>query len=397
MCAFQAPTSEQSSVSNEPVVNDFAFSVATPNGSGSQTSNNVLVQTLFDMGIPVNGKNLFPSNIKGLPTWYTIRASKDGYTARRATTEIVVAFNGATVAEDVAALPSGGVCIIREDVAKIAPKRDDITVYIVPVKDLMKEAEVPSAFAKRVENMTYVGAVAQLFDIPLDMIKASLLKNFGGKQKPAAMNFAVIQLAYDYFKDNIEKSDPFRFEKMDLTKGKILITGNEAGALGAVFGGVHVVAWYPITPSTSLVDGIISYKHLRKDPETGKSTIAVVQAEDELAAVGMALGAGWAGARSMTATSGPGISLMSEFTGYGYFAEIPTVIFDIQRVGPSTGLPTRTSQGDLISTYFLSHGDTKHPILLPGSVAECYEFAIKAFDMAERLQTAKKSCKYGFF
>ncbi|MAU10705.1 MAG: ferredoxin oxidoreductase [Anaerolineaceae bacterium] len=386
MCAFQAPTSEQSSVSNEPVVNDFAFSVATPNGSGSQTSNNVLVQTLFDMGIPVNGKNLFPSNIKGLPTWYTIRASKDGYTARRATTEIVVAFNGATVAEDVAALPSGGVCIIREDVAKIAPKRDDITVYIVPVKDLMKEAEVPSAFAKRVENMTYVGAVAQLFDIPLDMIEASLLKNFGGKQKPAAMNFAVIQLAYDYFKDNIEKSDPFRFEKMDLTKGKILITGNEAGALGAVFGGVHVVAWYPITPSTSLVDGIISYKHLRKDPETGKSTIAVVQAEDELAAAGMIIGAGFAGARSLTATSGPGISLMAEFAGLAYFAEIPCVFWDITRMGPSTGLPTRTSQGDILFTHYLGHGDSRQFCLLPASPEEAFEFGWRAHDLAEELQ-----------
>lgn len=386
MCAFQAPTSEQSSVSNEPVVNDFAFSVATPNGSGSQTSNNVLVQTLFDMGIPVNGKNLFPSNIKGLPTWYTIRASKDGYTARRATTEIVVAYNGATVAEDIAALPSGGVCIIRDDVAKIAPQRDDITVYTVPVKKLMNEAEVPSAFAKRVENMTYVGAVAQLFDIPLDMIEASLLKNFGGKQKPAAMNFAVIQLAYDYFKDNVEKSDPFRFEKMDLTKGKILITGNEAGALGAVFGGVHVVAWYPITPSTSLVDGIISYKHLRKDPETGKSTIAVVQAEDELAAAGMIIGAGFAGARSLTATSGPGISLMAEFAGLAYFAEIPCVFWDITRMGPSTGMPTRTSQGDILFTHYLGHGDSRQFCLLPASPEEAFEFGWRAHDLAEELQ-----------
>ncbi|MCA9882059.1 MAG: 2-oxoacid:acceptor oxidoreductase subunit alpha [Anaerolineae bacterium] len=387
MCAFQAPTSEQASVSSEPVVNDFAFSVATSNGSGSQTSNNVLVQTLFDMGIPVNGKNLFPSNIKGLPTWYTIRASKDGYTARRATTEIVVAYNGATVAEDVAALPPGGVCIIRDDVAKIAPKRDDITVYTVPVKDLMDQADVPSAFAKRVENMTYVGVVAQLFDIPLDMIRTSLVKNFGGKEKPAMMNFAVIQLAYDYFKDNVEKVDPFRFEKMDLTKGKILITGNEAGALGAIFGGVHVVAWYPITPSTSLVDTIISYKHLRKDPETGKSTIAVVQAEDELAAAGMIIGAGFAGARSMTATSGPGISLMSEFAGLAYFAEIPCVIWDITRMGPSTGLPTRTSQGDILFTHYLGHGDTRQFCLLPASPEEAFEFGWRALDLAEQLQS----------
>ncbi|QPC80563.1 2-oxoacid:acceptor oxidoreductase subunit alpha [Phototrophicus methaneseepsis] len=386
MCALQAPTNFQTQSPGDVIINDFAFSVATANGSGSQTSNNVLVQTLFNMGIPVNGKNLFPSNIKGLPTWYTIRASKDGYTARRATTEIVVAYNSATVVEDVHDLPSGGVCIIRDDIQRMAPQRDDIVTYVVPIKDLMNQADVPSAFSKRVENMTYVGAVAQLFDIPLDMIYTSLLKNFNGKAKPAEMNFAVIQLAYDYFKENVEKVDPYRFEKMNGTAGKILITGNEAGALGAIFGGVQVVSWYPITPSTSLVDGIITYKHLRNDKETGQSTVAVIQAEDELAAAGMIIGAGFAGARSMTATSGPGISLMAEFAGLAHYAEIPCVFWDITRMGPSTGMPTRTSQGDILFTYYLGHGDSHQFCLMPGSPEEAFEFGWRAFDLAEQLQ-----------
>lgn len=377
---------DKTTVTGEPVTNDFAFSVATKNGSGSQTSNNVLVKALFNMGIPVNGKNLFPSNIKGLPTWYTIRVSKDGYTARRATTEIVVAYNRDTAAEDIHNLPAGGVCILPAD-WKWGQSREDIIYYEIPVKDIMAQAEVPSAFAKRVENMTYVGAVAQLYEIPLDEIYKALLENFGGKEKPAKMNMAVVELAYNYTRDSIEKRDPYRFEPMNLTEGKIFITGNEAAALGAVFGGVNVIAWYPITPSTSVVDGALQYKYLRRDPETGKDTMAVVQAEDELAAVGMIIGAGWSGARAMTATSGPGISLMSEFVGLAYAAEIPCVIWDITRMGPSTGLPTRTSQGDLISTYLLGHGDTKQICLLPAGPEEAFEFGWRAFDIADQIQT----------
>ena len=370
----------------EPVINDFAFSVATKNGSGSQTSNNVLVMSLFRMGIPVNGKNLFPSNIKGLPTWYTIRASKEGYTARKATTEIVVAYNNSTATEDVASLPPGGVCITTDKIARVIRHREDISYYEIPVAKLMRQTKVPSAFRKRVENMTYVGAVAKLFDIPLDMIYDVLLANFKGKEKPALMNHDVVRLAYDWTAENIEKTDPYRFEKMNGTVGKILMTGNDAGALGAIFGGVNVVAWYPITPSTSFVDGIISFRHLRQNANQ-ENTIAVIQAEDELAAAGIVAGAGWAGGRALTATSGPGISLMAEFAGLAYFAEIPAVFWNITRMGPSTGLPTRTSQGDLLFTYFLGHGDSRQICLMPGSLAEAFEFGWKSFDIAESLQT----------
>ena len=368
------------------VVNDFAFSVATKNGSGSQTSNNVLVMSLFRMGIPVNGKNLFPSNIKGLPTWYTIRASKDGYTARKELTEIVVAYNNDTAPEDVMNLPPGGVCITTDKIARIIRQRDDISYYVVPVTRLMRKATVPSAFRKLVENMTYVGAVAFLFDIPLDLIYQVLLDNFKGREKPAKMNHDVIKLAYDWAAENIDKSDPYRFEPMDGTRGKIMMTGNDAGALGAVFGGVNVVAWYPITPSTSFVDGIIGFRGLRQT-EDGENTIAIVQAEDELAAAGIITGAGWAGARSLTSTSGPGISLMAEFAGLAYFAEIPTVFWNITRMGPSTGLPTRTSQGDLLFTHFLGHGDSRQICLLPGNLKEAFEFGWRSFDIAEALQS----------
>jgi len=371
---------------HEPVINDFAFSVATKNGSGSQTSNNVLVMSLFQMGIPVNGKNLFPSNIKGLPTWYTIRASKDGYTARKALTEIVVAYNNSTATEDVANLPPGGVCITTDKIARVIKQRDDISYYEIPVAKLMRQTEVPSAFRKQVENMTYVGAVAQLFDIPLDLIYDVLLANFKGKVKVAAMNHDVVRLAYDWTADNIVKTDPYRFEHMDGTHGKIMMTGNDAGALGAVFGGVNVVAWYPITPSTSFVDGIIGFRNLRQN-EDKENTIAIVQAEDELAAAGIVVGAGWAGGRSLTSTSGPGISLMAEFAGLAYFAEIPAVFWNITRMGPSTGLPTRTSQGDLLFTHFLGHGDSRQICLLPGNLKEAFEFGWKSFDISEALQT----------
>ncbi len=378
-------TVTQSKDANGRIVNDFAFMVATKNGSGSQTSNNVLVKSLFNMGIPVNGKNLFPSNIKGLPTWYTIRASKDGYTARREVTDIAITYNQDTAAEDISKLPSGGVCIIPAD-WKWGRSRDDITWYEVPVKEIMKQVEVSSDLAKRVENMTYVGVVAYLFNIPLDEIWKALLQNFNGKEKPAKLNFEAVKLAYEYAKNNFIKQDPFWFEYDNQTEGKILITGNEAGALGSIFGGVNVVAWYPITPSTSLVDSILDYQYLRKDPETGKMTLVVVQAEDELAAAGMIIGAGFAGARALTATSGPGISLMAEFSGLAYYAEIPCVIWDITRMGPSTGLPTRTSQGDILFTHVLGHGDTRQLCLLPASPEEAFEFGWRAFDIADMAQ-----------
>jgi 2-oxoglutarate ferredoxin oxidoreductase subunit alpha len=367
------------------IINDFAFVVATKNGSGSQTANNVLVKSLFNMGIPVNGKNLFPSNIKGLPTWYTIRASAEGYTARRATTEIAIAYNQDTAAKDIQDLPSGGVCLINGDF-KWGQTRDDIIWYEIPVKDLMKTADIASNFAKLVENMTYVGVLAFLLKIPLEEIKRALLDNFNGKEKPAMMNYQVVEISYNWASENVVKQDPYEVAYDNQTDGKIFITGNEAAALGALFGGVHVVAWYPITPSTSLVDGIIAHRHIRQDPETGKNTVTVVQAEDELAAAGMIIGAGFAGARSLTATSGPGISLMAEFSGLAYFAEIPCVIWDIVRMGPSTGMPTRTSQGDLLFTYVLGHGDTRQIVLLPGSVEEAFEFGWRSLDIAEQAQ-----------
>lgn len=387
MCALNIESQASPAQSpDEFIINDFAFTVATKNGSGSQTSNNVLVKALFKMGIPVNGKNLFPSNIKGLPTWYTIRVSKHGYTARKAITEIAITFNQDTAAEDIQKLPAGGVCILPQD-WRWTHSRDDITYYELPIKEILAQSSVQPDFRDRMANMVYVGAVAQLFNIPLDIIYTALLENFNGKAKPADMNMDVVRNAHTWTAENIVKQDRYRFSFMNETAGKIMITGNEAAALGSIFGGVNVVAWYPITPSTSLVDGIITFQHLRKDPVTGKQTLAVVQAEDEIAAAGMIIGAGWAGARSMTATSGPGISLMAEFTGLAYYAEIPCVIWDITRMGPSTGLPTRTSQGDLTFTYFLGHGDSRQVILLPGTVEECFEFGWRSFDIAEQLQT----------
>jgi 2-oxoglutarate/2-oxoacid ferredoxin oxidoreductase subunit alpha len=383
---IQSDTLTHQNGARKPEVNDFAMMVATKNGSGSQTSNEVLIRSLFRMGIPVSGKNLFPSNIKGLPTWYTIRASKDGYIARRATTEVAITFNQDTAAEDIQNLAPGGVCIIPAE-WKWGESREDIVYYSIPMKEIVTQSNIPKDFHDRIGNMVYVGLVAQLFDIPLDVINTALLDTFGGKAKPAAMNFGVIERAYQWTAENHAKRDPYHFERMDGTAGKILITGNEASAIGSLFGGLTVAAWYPITPSTSLIDGVMDHKNLRIDPETGENTVAIIQAEDELAAIGMIIGAGWAGARSMTSTSGPGISLMAEFTGLAYFAEIPCVIWDVTRTGPSTGLPTRTSQGDLIFMYFLGHGDSRQVVLIPGSVAECFDMGYKSFDIAEELQT----------
>jgi 2-oxoglutarate/2-oxoacid ferredoxin oxidoreductase subunit alpha len=370
-----------------PVVNDFSIVVATANGTGSQTANLTLLRALFKMGIPVNGKNIFPSNIQGLPTWYHIRVSHEGFTARRHTSEVLVAFNEETVAEDISGLPAGGVCIYSADWRNVE-LRDDITNYAIPVNQFLREAGVKGKIRDYIANMVYVGAVANLLEIDPDKIEEALSFHFGRRQALVDQNMAVVRMAYDWAAENLEKQDPYRVEPLDLTSGKMLITGNEAAALGSVFGGVTFAAWYPITPSTSLVDALNSFlPELRRDPETGRATYAVVQAEDELAAAGMLMGAGWAGARAMTATSGPGISLMAEFVGLGYFAEIPAVIWDIQRVGPSTGLPTRTSQGDLLFAHFLGHGDTKNVILLPGTVGECFEFGTTAFNLADELQT----------
>ncbi len=381
---------EQTSPQGRPeIINDFTINVATVNGSGSQTANATIIRALFKMGIPINGKNIFPSNIAGLPTWYTIRVSKYGYVARRETTEILVAFNIQTADADLASLREGAVCIHPSDLSfKDKATRSDVTFYALPVKQFVKEANVDPKLRDYITNMVYVGCLMELLGIDPAQIKEALQLHFKGKAKPVEMNMAMVNRAAEYTRENLPKADPYRVEPMNLTNGKVLIDGNSAGALGAVFGGVTFTAWYPITPSTSLVDALNEYlPEMRVDPETGKHNYAVVQAEDELAAIGMVLGAGWAGARAMTATSGPGISLMTEFTGYGYFAEIPGVIWDIMRMGPSTGLPTRVSQGDVLKTYYLGHGDSRNVILLPSSMAECFEFGYKAFDLAERLQT----------
>jgi len=375
------------SIPRQPLINDFAIVVATANGTGSQTANLALLRAIFRMGVPVNGKNIFPSNIQGLPTWYHIRVSKDGYIARRETNELLVAFNEATVHQDVRDLPPGGVCLYNADWRSM-PSRDDVTMYGIPVRPFVADSGLKGKLSDYIANMVYVGALAYLLQIPLGKIDEALEIHFKKRRKLVESNMAVVRAAYEWASDNFIKTDPYRVEPMDATDGLMLITGNEAAALGAVFGGVSFAAWYPITPSTSLIDSLNEYlPRLRRDPETGKATYAVVQAEDELAAIGMILGAGWAGARSMTATSGPGISLMAEFAGLGYFAEVPAVIWDIQRVGPSTGLPTRTGQGDVIFTYYLGHGDTLNVILFPASVAECFEFGALAFDVADQLQT----------
>ncbi|HUY94843.1 MAG TPA: 2-oxoacid:acceptor oxidoreductase subunit alpha [Terracidiphilus sp.] len=368
------------------VVNDFSINVATVNGSGSQSANSVLLRSIFGMGVPVSGKNLFPSNIAGLPTWYTIRASKDGYVARRRSSEVLVALNPETAKDDILALPAGAAAIYEENM-NLKQYRDDVICYPVPFDKITAAACSESKLRKLVKNMVYVGVVANLLHLDLGEVEKSVRQQFAKKQKVFDLNFGAVKAGFDYAAEKLVKQDPFVIEAMDRTKGKIIIDGNAACGMGAVFAGVTVVAWYPITPSTSLIEATTDLlKKYRVTPE-GKATFAVVQAEDELAAIGMVLGAGWAGARSMTSTSGPGISLMAEFAGLGYYAEIPGVIFDVQRTGPSTGMPTRTQQGDVLSTAFLSHGDTKHVLLLPGSVKECFEFGGAAFDLAERLQT----------
>ncbi len=366
------------------VINDFSIQVATINGSGSQTANSVLMRAIFQMGIPVSGKNMFPSNIQGLPTWFTIRASKHGYIARKKEIDFLVAMNPETAREDVMKLDSGA-AVVYDEPLKLDALRSDLHFYPVPFDKLVGPVCPEAKLRKLVRNMIYDGIVAQLLSIELEEIHKALFKQFGKKKaKAAELNWGACQAGYDY----ATKSDPYRVERMNATGGKIIIEGNSAAALGCVFAGVTVVTWYPITPSSSLVESMMGYlKRFRIDKETGKATFAVVQAEDELAAIGMVLGAGWAGARSVTSTAGPGISLMSEFVGLGYYAEIPGVIFDVQRVGPSTGLPTRTAQGDIISTALLSHGDTRHPMLFPCSPEECFSMAIEAFDLAEHFQT----------
>ncbi|HXF58854.1 MAG TPA: 2-oxoacid:acceptor oxidoreductase subunit alpha [Candidatus Saccharimonadales bacterium] len=365
--------------------NDFSIHVATVNGSGSQTANTTLLRAIFQMGVPVSGKNLFPSNIAGLPTWFTIRVSEKGYLARTRHNHVLVAMNPETSVADIGAMGPGSILILNEGVPQ--PKiPEDRIVYKIPFHKLVEPIVADVKLRKLVVNIVYVGVLAHLLGIDPDEVDRALSAQLGKKPKALDMNRAAVKAGADYAAQHLTQA-PFRVERRTRTEGKILIEGNQAGALGALFGGVTFLSWYPITPSSSLAESLQGYlERYRRDSTTGEATFAVVQAEDEIAAIGMVLGASWTGARAMTTTSGPGLSLMTEFTGYAYYAEIPAVIWDIQRVGPSTGLPTRTSQADLLSVVFLSHGDTKHVILLPATVEDCYLFGMQAFDLADRLQ-----------
>lgn len=368
------------------VINDWSLQVATVNGSGSQSANTVILRTIFQMGVPVSGKNLFPSNIAGLPTWYTIRANKNGYIARKKEIDFLVAMNPETAVEDVKSLAPGA-AVLYDEPLNLRTVRNDVTFYSAPFDKIVGTVCPDAKLRKLVKNMLYPGILAHVLGFDMAEMEKAIRKQFGKKKKAADLNVNAAKTGYDWAVANIEKQDPFWVERMNENKGKIIIDGNAAAALGCMFAGVTVVTWYPITPSSSLVEQLIDYMKKYRMGEDGKSTFAIVQAEDELAAVGMVIGAAWAGARSMTATAGPGISLMSEFAGLGYYVEVPAVIWDIQRVGPSTGLPTRTSQGDVLSTAMLSHGDTKHLLLFPCNPEECFSMASEAFDLAEKFQT----------
>src|SRR3982750_1302415 len=377
---------QQAAARKQRVVNDFSIQVATVNGSGSQTANLVLLRSILLMGVPVSGKNMFPSNIAGLPTWYTIRASKRGYVGRKKEVDFLVAMNPETAKEDVLTLDPGA-AVVYDEPLKLNALRSDLTFYPVPFDKLVAPVCPDAKLRRLVRNMIYDGVLAKLLGIDLSFMDQALARQLGKKAKAVQMNAAALKAGFDYAEATFTKQDPFHIDRMNATAGKILIEGNAAAAIGCMMAGVTVVAWYPITPSSSLCESLIGYMRKYRMDKEGKATFAIVQAEDEIASLGMVIGASWAGARSMTATAGPGISLMSEFTGLAYYAETPAVIFDVQRVGPSTGLPTRTAQGDLLSTAFLSHGDTKHLMLLPCSVEESYEMAIEAFDLAEHFQT----------
>jgi 2-oxoglutarate ferredoxin oxidoreductase subunit alpha len=339
------------------------------------------------MGVPVGGKNMFPSNIAGLPTWYTIRASSNGYVGRKKEVDFLVAMNPETAREDVMSLAPGAATLYDEPL-RLNELRKDLIFYPVPFDKLMQPITHDAKLRRLVRNMIYDGVLSRLLSIDMAQMENALRKQLGKKQKAIDLNMSALKAGYDFAEANLPKQDPFVVAPMNKTDGMILIEGNAAAAIGCMMAGVTFVAWYPITPSSSLCESLIDYlKKYRRDPESGKTTYAVIQAEDELAALGMVLGAGWVGARAMTSSAGPGISLMAEFTGLGYYAEIPAVIFDVQRCGPSTGLPTRTGQQDILSAALLSHGDTKHPLLLPASVDECYSMAIESFDLAEQLQT----------
>ena len=368
----------------DTIVNDFTINIATANGTGSQSANLILLQSLFDMGVPVSGKNLFPSNISGLPTWYIVRLSEQGYQAPGDRTHVQVLVNKATWAEDLASLEPGSVVVWNTD-SKMPMDRTDVVSYPVPMTKLARS--LSPKLAKLVTNIVYVGVLAEILGITDEALHKAVAGQFKGKASAIELNKTALELGRNHAKENFTKGDPYVVEERPIEKDRFFFEGNEAVALGCIFGGVQLLAWYPITPSSSLAEGIIGWIPRLRTNDEGEATCAVIQAEDELAAAGMVLGAGWAGGRGMTATSGPGISLMQEFIGLAYFAEIPSVFWDVNRVGPSTGLPTRTQQSDLAMLYEGSHGDTQHIVIMPGTVEECFEFGWKAFDISERYQT----------
>jgi 2-oxoglutarate/2-oxoacid ferredoxin oxidoreductase subunit alpha len=370
-------------------INDVVIKIATVNGTGSASANGLLRKAIFRMGVPVVGKNYFPSNIQGLPTWYEIRVTGDGYCCRSDRTDIMVAMNAQTYARDLEIVEPGG-CLIYDSTwpRSSVLNRDDITIIGIPLSKMCNEHFDGARARILMKNIAYVGAIAALLSVDLEVIKELLEETFADKKNLIASNMEAIHLGYDYVMDRFPCPLPMHVERMDKTDGHIVIDGNTAAALGCLYAGATIGAWYPITPSTSLMDAFRSFcSRYRVDPETDKRTYAIIQAEDELAAIGMVLGANWMGARSFTPTSGPGISLMSEFIGFGYYAEIPAVIFNVQRVGPSTGMPTRTQQCDLLACAYASHGDTRHVLLFPADPAECFHMSPQAFDLAERLQT----------
>ena len=371
------------------VTNDFVVKVATVNGTGSASANSMLMQAIFRMGIPVSGKNVFPSNIQGLPTWYEIRVNKHGHLARSPNVDLMLAMNPKTYEQDINEVRPGGAVIfdsswpLDEELL-----RADVMFFGVPLSHMCVENFKADRERTLMKNIAYVGAVAALLAIDLEVIEGMLEEKFSAKQHLMDSNNVAIRLGYEYAMEHFDGLLRIRLEAMDGNRDSVLMTGNMAAALGCVYAGATVAAWYPITPATSLMDSFRGFcARLRKDPETGKNLYCIIQAEDELAAIGMVLGAGWMGARAFTPTSGAGLSLMNEFLGMAYYAEIPAVIFDVQRAGPSTGMPTRTQQGDFFTAAFASHGDTKHILLFPGDPRECFYFSVEAFDLAERFQT----------
>jgi len=368
-------------------INEFGIAFSTINGSGSATANNTIQRAIFRMGVPVSARNIFPSNIQGMPTWYHLRVSQKEYYGRLEKEDILIAMNPETVAEDVKKLNPNGILLINSTISPPG-SRTDISIVKMPVDEILEACASPSNLGIYLANMVYVGILSFLIGIDLDQVEKALEYHFNHRRSAVDPNFNVVKQAFLWAQENLNQDYGYKLEALDLNKGRIMIDGNTAGAIGALFGGLQYAAWYPITPATGLAEALNEYiPRLRTDPSTGSSTCVVVQAEDELAAIGMVVGAGWAGLRSMTSTSGPGLCLMAEYLGLAYFAEVPVVVWDVQRVGPSTGLPTHTSQGDLAFSYFISHGDKDFVILLPSDVGECFEFGWKALDIAEKLQT----------